>query len=485
MARQGGRAHPLRLPDLWPAAGRTARIGRNAPRRSPELPIDSPTPRPAGPRHRYGFYAAASVVVANMIGTGVFTSLGFQLVDIRSTVPLLLLWVVGGVAAFCGALSYAELGAAIPRSGGEYTFLSRVYHPGAGFVSGWISATIGFAAPTALAAITFGAYLSSVVPALPERGLALSLVAVLTAVHATTHRKSGLLQSGFTTLKIVLIVAFCLAALILTPAPQPVGLAPAPGDAGVVFSGAFAVSLIYVSYAYTGWNAATYLTSELAEPARSLPRILGGGTALVMVLYVGLNYAFLRAAPMDAMEGQVEVGYIAATYIFGPAGANVMGVTLALLLVSTVSAMIVAGPRVLHVIGEDYAAFRWFASLNADGIPVRAVVTQGVLAALFIVTGSFEQILVFSGFVLGLNSLLTVAGVFVFRLREPGADRPYRTWGWPLTPLVYLGLTLWTLTYLALDRPTEAAVAGLLIAAGTALYLIAGRRTPSGNGADA
>jgi len=152
-----------------------------------------------------------------------------------------------------------------------------------------------------------------------------------------------------------------------------------------------------------------------------------------------------------------------------------MGVTLALLLVSTVSAMIVAGPRVLHVIGEDYPAFRWFAAQNADGIPVRAVVTQGVLAALFIVTGSFEQILVFSGFVLGLNSLLTVAGVFVFRVREPDAERPYRTWGWPVTPLVYLGLTAWTLTYLALDRPTEAGVAGLLIAAGTGLYLLTGR----------
>jgi APA family basic amino acid/polyamine antiporter len=434
-------------------------------------------PTTASRRGGYGFYAAASVVVANMIGTGVFTSLGFQLVDIRSTLPLLMLWVVGGVAAFCGALTYAELGAAIPRSGGEYTFLSRIYHPGAGFVSGWISATIGFAAPTALAAITFGAYLSSVVPSLPETGLAVGLVVALTAVHATTHRNSGLLQSGFTTLKLILIVAFCCAAFTLTPEPQTVSFVPEPGDSGLLFSGAFAVSLIYVSYAYTGWNAATYLTSELADPARSLPRILGGGTALVMVLYVALNYAFLRAAPMDAMEGQVEVGYIAATHIFGPVGADVMGVTLALLLVSTVSAMIVAGPRVLHVIGEDYPAFRWFAGTNRDGIPARAIATQGALALLFILTASFEAILVFSGFVLGVNSLLTVAGVFVLRWREPHTPRPYRTWGFPATPLVYLGLTLWTLVYLALDRPVEAAVAALLIVVGVALYLGTGRRS--------
>jgi len=422
-------------------------------------------------RTGYGFYAAASIVVANMIGTGVFTSLGFQLVDVQSTFPLLMLWVLGGIAAFCGAITYAELGTAIPRSGGEYTFLGRIYHPGAGFVSGWISATIGFAAPTALAAITFGVYLPSVFPGLPETALAVVLVVALSGIHATTHRKSGALQSSFTSLKVVLIVVFCGAALIVTPDPQPVALVPAAGDVGLVFGGGFAVSLIYVSYAYTGWNAATYLTSELDDVPRQLPWILGGGTALVLVLYVGLNYAFLRAAPMSELVGQVEVGYIAATHIFGPLGADIMGVALALLLVSTVSAMVVAGPRVLHVIGEDYRPFRWLSKTNEDGIPVTAILTQGALAIVFIVTASFESILVFSGFVLGLNSLLTVAGVFVLRWREPDLPRPYRVWAYPITPIVYLSLTVWTLTYLALDRPSEAGVAFALIAAGTAVYL--------------
>jgi APA family basic amino acid/polyamine antiporter len=422
-------------------------------------------------RTGYGFYAAASIVVANMIGTGVFTSLGFQLVDLQSTFPLLMLWVLGGIAAFCGAITYAELGAAMPRSGGEYTFLGRIYHPGAGFVSGWISATIGFAAPTALAAITFGAYLSAVFPGLPETALAVVLVVALSGIHSTTHRNSGALQSSFTSVKVVLILAFCAAALFVTPDPQPVALVPASGDAGLVFGGGFAVSLIYVSYAYTGWNAVTYLTSELDDVPRQLPWILGGGTALVLVLYVGLNYAFLRAAPMSEMVGQVEVGYIAATHIFGPLGADIMGVALALLLVSTVSAMVVAGPRVLHVIGEDYRPFRWLSKTNEDGIPTTAIFTQAAIAIVFIVTASFESILVFSGFVLGLNSLLTVAGVFVLRIKEPDLPRPYRTWAYPITPIVYLSLTVWTLTYLALDRPSEAGVAFALIAAGTVVYL--------------
>ncbi len=433
-------------------------------------------------RRGYSPYAATSVVVANMIGTGVFTSLGFQLLDLRSTFPLLLLWVVGGAAAFCGAVSYAELGAAIPRSGGEYAFLSRIYHPVVGLVSGWISATIGFAAPTALAAITFGTYLASVFPALSPTWLGAGLVLAVTGVHAATYRSSSLFQRGFTTVKVVLIVAFCVAATTMADPPQPVSLLPVAGDGALVFSGAFAVSLVYVSYAYTGWNAATYLTGELADPQRALPRVLGGGTLLVTALYFGLNYAFLKAAPMEAMAGRVEVGYVAATHAFGPAGAAIMGVVLAVLLVSTVSAMVMAGPRVLQAIGEDHPLFRRLSRTNRDGIPAVAVMTQAALTLAFIFTASFETILVFAGFTLGLNSLLTVAGVFVLRVREPEAERPYRAWGFPFTPLVYVGLTLCTLAYIAVDRPAEALMAVPLIGSGLVLHLVArrGRRGERG-----
>ncbi len=426
-------------------------------------------------RSRYGPYAATSVVVANMIGTGVFTSLGFQLLDIQSTFPLLLLWVVGGAGAFCGAVCYAELGAAIPRSGGEYTFLGRIYHPAAGFVSGCVSATVGFSAPTALAAITFGTYLASVFPELSPTWLGAGLVAVMAGVHITSHRSSGLFQSGFTTLKVVLIVAFCLAAALLADPAEPVALLPVPGDGRLVFGGAFAVSLIYVSYAYTGWNAATYLTGEVDDPQRTLPRILAGGTLLVTVLYVALSHAFLRAAPMAELEGRIEVGYVAATHLFGPAGAAIMGVTLAVLLVSTVSAMVLAGPRVLQVMGEDHPVLRRLARTKANGIPAAAVLTQAALTLGFIVTASFETILVFAGFILGLNSLFTVAGVFVLRIREPALARPFRAWGFPVTPLVYLGLTSWTLVYIALDRPAEALAALAMIVAGLALYGLAKR----------
>ena len=343
-----------------------------------------------------------------------------------------------------------------------------------GFVSGWTSATIGFAAPSALAAITFASYLTSALPGETQDGwlkaIACALVIVLTAVHSRSRRGSGRLQGVFTALKVAAIVLFCLLALWYVDEPVSVNFMPAHGDAAVFGSAAFAVSLIYVSYAYTGWNAATYLSSELEDPQRTLPSILFVGTAVVTLLYVGLNYVFLRVAPMEALAGQIEVGFVAAEHAFGEWGGRLAGVALALLLISTVSAMTMAGPRVIQVIGEDFRPLRTLATVNRDGIPHIAIVTQSVLTLLFIVTSGFESILVFAGFTLALNSFVTVAGVFVLRWRQPRLPRPYRTFAYPLTPVVYLLLMGWTLGYVLYSRPVEGLFGLGVIASGAVMY---------------
>ena len=430
-------------------------------------------------RSKFRYTTVTAVVIANMIGTGVFTSLGFQLLELRSGFVLLMLWAVGGVAAVCGAMTYAELGAALPRSGGEYNFLARIYHPAAGFVSGWVSATIGFAAPSALAAITFAAYATSVLPGDTDpwlqKVIAAALVLVLTIVHAGRRRNSGGLQLVFTILKVSVIVVFCGAALWAIDEPQPTRFLPSGGDGALLTSGAFAISLIYVSYAYTGWNVATYLSSELENPQRTLPWVLMIGTGVVLVLYVALNYVFLKVAPMDAMRGQVEVGFIAAQSAFGEAGGRFTGLVLALLLISTVSAMTLAGPRVLQVIGEDYAGLKFLARTNRDGIPSTAIYLQSVLTVLFIFTSTFESILVFAGFTLALNSFATVLGVFVLRVREPDLERPYRTFAFPVPPLIYLALTAWTLYFVFTNRPVEGLFGLGLIASGLVFYYLSAR----------
>ncbi len=407
-----------------------------------------------------------------MIGTGVFTSLGFQLLDIQSGFVILLLWLVGGITALCGALSYAELGAMYPRSGGEYNFLNEIYHPLAGFVSGWVSATIGFAAPTALAAITFGKYFSSVFPQFSSSWLACGLIIVLTLVHATTRKNSGQLQSLFTLLKLILIIVFCILCFAMVDTPQDINFLPIKGDKELIFSGAFAVSLIYVNYAFSGWNAATYLSNELEEPTKNLPLILAIGTCVVLLLYLALNFIFLYVAPIDNLKGQVEVGYIAAQSVFGPAGAAIMGVSLSLLLISTVSAMIIAAPRVLQMIGEDFSVFKFLGKTNKNSIPANAIYTQGAISLVFILTGTFESILIYSGFTMGLNTFLAVLGLFILRIKKPELARPYKTWGYPLTPIIFLSLTGWTLVYLLIDKPKESMLGLLTVAIGVVVYFV-------------
>ena len=432
---------------------------------------------------------ATAIIIANMVGVGVFTTLGLQLVEINSLFAVMMLWVIGGISALCGALSYAELGASLPRSGGEYTFLSEAYHPAAGFISGWVSATIGFAAPTAAVALAFANYSGAILPfdlgANGKKIIGCSLVIILAVLHAVSRRVSGQTQTVFTAIKLVVIAAFIIAAFALTDNPQPLNLIPNKQDLAVMTKSSFGVALIFAYYAYTGWNAATYVSGEMETPQKDLPRVLLTGTALVTVLYVFLNLAFLYAAPVDALNGQVEVGYIAADRIFGETGGRIVGGMLTLLLISTVSAMTLAGPRALQAVGEDYRTMRWLAKSTKDGVPWFAISFQSAIAILFILTSTFKTILVFAGAMLAFNSLLAIIGLFVLRWRQPDLPRPYKTWGYPFVPLIYLLITAVTLVFVVIDSP-KAALGGLgLILLGFIVWALSERlndgRSPGNN----
>ena len=429
---------------------------------------------------KFQHQTVTAVVIANMIGTGVFTSLGFQLLDIQSGFAILLLWALGGLIAVCGSMTYAELGSALPRSGGEYNFLTEIYHPSAGFISGWISATIGFSAPTALAAITFSTYLLTIFPEINNDWLrkiiACSLIVILAFIHSSNRKSSGGLQMIFTVIKVGVIILFCFGAILFAKNIQPVSFSPNSNDISTIFSGSFAVSLIYVSYAYTGWNAATYLSSEIERPQKYLPLILISGTTIVTVLYILLNFVFLSVAPIEDMQGKIEIGFIAAQSAFGGSVANFTGLVLSLLLISTVSAMTIAGPRVLQVIGEDFKVLNILSRKRKDGIPSTAIYIQSLIAIIFILSSSFESILVFAGFTLALNSFVTVIAVFVLRSKQLNLPRPYKTFGYPFTPLIYLALTGWTLYFVIINRPIEVLFSLGIILSGLIFYYISNRK---------
>ncbi len=422
-----------------------------------------------------GLVTASSLVIASMIGTGVFTSLGFQVVDIKSIFPLLMLWIVGGIIALCGALTYSELGAVLPRSGGEYNLLSKIYHPSLGFLAGWVSATVGFAGPAALAAMALGSYLKTVFPGLPADHTAAIAVILFSLIHGSSIDIGSLFQNFFTLLKMALILVF-LGAAFFVETPQDITILPQSGDWDLLISPYFAVSLVYVSYAYTGWNASIYIVGEIKNPRVTLARSLLLGTMIVMVLYVLLNFVFLYTVPLDALSGQVEVGFLSGTSMFGESGGKIMSLAIAVLLVSTVSAYIFLGPRITMVMGEDFAALKWLSVKNTKGIPVNSFYFQLMIALIFIYTSSFDQVLIYASFLLILITTLTVAGIFVLRIRQPNLPRPYKAWGYPFTPLIFLVVSVWTLTFVIIDKTFESLIGIGILITGLVIYFITDRK---------
>lgn len=424
-----------------------------------------------------GVPTATAVVIAAMVGSGVFTTLGFQVAEIRSTFAVMMVWLVGGVIALCGALTYGELGAALPRSGGEYHLLRRVYTPALGFLSGWVSATVGFAGPSALAAMALASYTATFIPGIPENHLAAGVVLGFSLIHASSLQVGTTFQNLLTVLKVGLILGFVGAAFTVDQVPG-ITLWPQTGDAGLITGPAFAVALIFVSYAYTGWNAAIYVAGEIKQPSRTLPRSLLLGTLAVTALYVLLNYVFLRTVPMDELAGQIEVGFLAGVQIFGEAGGQTTAAIIAGLLASTVSAYIFLGPRILMVMGEDMPALTWLSVKSQRGLPVNAFVFQTLVTLALIYTSTFDQVMLYASILLIANSTLAVAGVYVLRVNEPNLPRPYRTWGYPVTPAVFLAVNIWTLMYVLQTRPFESFVGFVILGVGLTLYAVVQRLTP-------
>ena len=416
-------------------------------------------------------WTASSFVIASMIGTGVFTSLGFQLNDIQSIFPLIMLWIVGGVVALCGALSYSELGAALPRSGGEYHLLSRIIHPSIGFAGGFVSATVGFSAPAVLAAMALGTYFAAIFPAFDPMWVACSMILVFHFLHAFSLKWGTLFQGWSTGIKVILIFIFIIAGFMMND-HQVISILPKPGDVKLIMSSGFAVSLVWVYYAYTGWNSTIYFAGEVRNPQKDLPRSLLLGTSFVMVLYVLLNYIFLYTTPISEMVGQVEVGYISGVRIFGQTGAGIIAIGISFLLLSTISSYVFIGPRIMETMGEDYSYIRILSKNNSQGIPIYAFILQLAICLLFIFTSSFEQVLMYTGIALIITNSATVAAVFVLRKREPELPRPYKVWGYPWTPILFLAVNAWILFYTFKEQTVESIIGVSLFLASILLYYL-------------
>lgn len=384
---------------------------------------------PLAARRRIGLFSATTLVVASMLGSGVFTTSGFLLADLHSPWLVLLAWLVGGLLAACGALSYGALARRLPESGGEYFFLSRTVHPAAGAIAGWISIVVGFAAPLAAAALAFGEYVLDWFPGASPQSLGSGLLCGLALLHARRMEGGARLHNLTVAIEILLIVVFVVLALSRLPAESLLRPPAAAGSSPA----AFAVGLLWVSFSYHGWNAAVYVAGEVRDPEHTLPRALLIGTALVTVLYLALNAAFVFAAPRELLAGEPEIGRVAAQALGGARWADALTGLIALVLAASVSAMTIAGPRVYARMATDGELPRLFA---ADaGVPRLAIAVQCSLALLLLWSASFKSLLTYIGFTLNLCAAATVAGLIRLRLRE-GAQ--IMVVGWPLAPAVFL-----------------------------------------------
>ena len=439
------------------------------------------------------FKSAVALVVANVIGAGVFTTTGFQAADLGNPTLILLLWLIGGILAYCGALCFAELGAAMPAAGAEYVYLRESYGRAFGFMSAFVSLIAGFSAPIAGAVKSLVYYLAAWFPTLDSDAsivggvtladiLAVGLIWSLVLVHLRGKKGAIGFNDFMTLLKVGGIVMIIIAAAAVGKGNVDnftyVSESYTDMPRGDVFS-ALATSLIFVMFCYSGWNAAAYVASEIIEPQKTLPKALLTGTAIVTILYLLLNSVYFYGANVDALAGKVEVGLVASLELFGPLGAGLVTAVLVISLLASASAMTIAGPRVYYAMGQDIRKLAVLTRTNEAGAPVNSLLLQGVVATVIVMSGSVDEILSYAGFTLALMSALAVSCVIVLRLRQPDLPRPFKVWAYPLPPIFFIVVSVWTMFWAFQGRPVESTLALLTVAAGGAIFFAASlvRRT--------
>ncbi len=429
--------------------------------------------------NKLNLFSATNLVVANIIGAGIFTISGYTLGSVPSVFGLLFIWFVGGILALCGALVYGELTSIMPKSGGEYYYLSRIYHPIFGFLSGFISLTAGFAAPVAAASLAFGKYLSAVIYGQSDdfltKILAIFIIISISIIHSTSLSLGSKIQNVLTAIKVTLLLFFVVAGLLITPNPQNISILPQSKDWNLVLSSGFAISLIYISFAYSGWNAAAYMSEEVENPSKNVPKALFTGTIIVMALYLLVNFVFVYSSSIPDLQFKAEVGDVAARNIFGEQGGRIVSTMIALALTSSISAMIMAGPRVIQAMGKDFPIFGTFAKNNKNGIPFFAIIAQSTISIMVVLSSELSNILNYIGFTLSIFTVFTVIGLMIYRFKNPDSQHTVRTPFYPLTPLLFLALSIWMITYNFIEKPTESLIGLSTLALGIAIYYITGQ----------
>ena len=422
--------------------------------------------------HKIGWKTATGLVIANMVGTGVFTSLGFQLIEVQHTWSIILLWTLGGIMALIGALIYAELGTHFQRSGGDYIFLSETLHPAIGYLYAWVSLTVGFSAPIAIAAMAMNNYLIPILGKSIMPGLIFLIGIPLS--HIVSLKQSSLIHNSFTFLKIAFVLILIGIGFSMSSDLGSSGLDFGSTWTREVIKPGFAVSLIFVFYAFTGWNSAAYIVEEIKNPRKNLPRALIGATIFVTIVYILIQLVFLKHATIEQLAGKVQVATIVFENIFGATGAAWISFFIAIQLIATISGYSWIGPRITYSIAKDYRFWKPLAKVNSKGIPVPAILLNTVISLLLFITGSFEQVMIYAGFVLQLMGTITIYSSLKIKT-STGFKSPWK----PYLQIGYITLSTGIMIYLIWDKPLESFIGLGILGLGLILYGIDENKNPS------
>lgn len=437
---------------------------------------------------RLGPLDGAAIVVSNVIGGGIFLVPAFVAQSVPHPWVMVAVWGAGGVLAFAGAMAYAELAALRPRAGGEYVYLREAFGPLAGFLTGWTSFVAGFAGAIAASAVGLASYLSRFLPAAgdttplltvplglldlvvsPQALVAVLVIACLSGVHILGLGPGRIIQNLLAGMKVALLVAFV-----------ALGFGLGEGNTahfttgGAVSPTLWVLALVPVMFSYSGWNAAAYVAEEIRDPGRNVPLALGVGTVVVVVIYLFLNLLFIYALPLTEFAAvDVRVGDAAADRLFGPRIAGPVAAASVVMIAASISAMVMAGPRVYYAMARDGQFPAMAARVDPRfRTPLVAIVAQGVWACLLVLSGRFEQLVEYTGFAVVLFAGVAVTALFVLRRRDPNEARPFRAWGYPLAPLVFAVASLLIVLNALWRSPVTSGAGALVIAAGVPVYLL-------------
>ncbi|MCK5693333.1 MAG: amino acid permease, partial [Bacteroidales bacterium] len=416
-------------------------------------------------------------VVGDMIGAGIFTTSGLLLAQLHDPKLLLILWVIGGVIALCGALSYSELGARFPRAGGEYAFLSELFSPLTGFLSGWISFFVGFTAPVAASSLAFSEYLVRTLPdadgmeqiGFIKKAIAVGIILVFSIIHYFGLRSGSRVQNLLTVIKIGLILALVIIGFVFGTGSFEhfnVQMKVAEGWAGLKTMG---LALMWIMFAYSGWNASTYVGSEVLNPVKNIPRSLISGTLFVTLIYLLLNTLFVYAVPAGEMKGVISIGGLAANNLFGQTLDQFFSLFIAVILLSAISVLTIIGPRVYYAMAESGHFFGIAKRINRSNVPGISILMQSGLAIVFVVSGTFEQIITLLSFSLGIFPILAVLGVFKIRI---SGQAKMKTPLYPVPQVLFIISSLAILVLAYLERPVESSIALAVILVGIPAYFL-------------